>query len=407
MLSSLSFFMFVAFAIQNGGCGKIVPESSTTTTSGGGGSTTTTTTTTTVTSSTTSTTYAGWQVVTGTKFGTQETMVGSDFSNSSNRVTPALGAGIAGEFGVSFVSSDEGWAVGNEGDVLRTKNGFITTTVPTAEFINCGSSGRLQDVVAYTSNRIWVSGRDTTNGGSSVFYTGDAGKTWSAQVNTQTLYPGNSVHSSDRFNMLSFVVEGTNIYGWTAGGLSDNSSIIFKTTNGTSWEESYHSSIPPGGTINQFFSIAFADKNVGMAVGYNGTILATTNGGTTWTSQESGTTKTLYEVRMSSSTEAVAAGENGVVLRTTNGGTTWTVLTTGVTTALYGLDVRGSKIWVGGDGGKMYYSSNNGSSWTEQTSNTNQAVNAISMLTDTYGWAVCGQTTANSGSILRTLNGGN
>lgn len=382
-----AFFTLIAFAVQNGGCGRVVPEAST------------------ATSSTTTTTYSGWQVVTGTKFGSQETIVGSDFSSGTNRVTPALGAGIAGEFGIGFVSSDEGWAVGNEGDVLRTING--TAGTPTAEFINCGSSGRLQDVVAYTSDRIWVSGRDTANGGSSVFYTADGGKTWSVQANTSTKYSGRSLYSLDRLNMLSFIVEGSNIYGWTAGGLSDNSSVILKTTNGTSWEESYHSSIPPGGTINQFFSIAFADKNNGMAVGYNGAILATTNGGTTWTSQESGTTKTLYEVRMSSLTEAVVAGDGGIVLRTTNGGTTWTALTTGVTTALYGLEVRGSKIWVGGDGGKIYYSSNNGSTWTEQTSNTNQAVNAISMITDTYGWAACGLTSSNSGALLRTTNGGN
>jgi photosystem II stability/assembly factor-like uncharacterized protein len=265
----------------------------------------------------------------------------------------------------------------------------------------------LQDVVAYTSKRVWISGRDTTNGGSSVFYTGNGGTSWSVQANTATIYTGRSLYSSDRLNMLSFVVEGGNIYGWVAGGLGDNSSVILKTTTGTSWEESYHSSIPSGGTINQFFSVYFVDKNKGMAVGHNGTILTTNNGGTTWASRESGTTKTLYEVRLKSSTEAVVAGDNGVVLRTTDSGATWTALTTGVTTSLYALEVRGSKIWVGGDEGKIYYSSDNGATWTAQTSNTNKAVNAIYMLTDTYGWAVCGQTASNQGSILRTLTGGN
>ena len=43
------------------------------------------------------------------------------------------------------------------------------------------------------------------------------------------------------------------------------------------------------------YGVSFTDANNGTAVGDYGTILRTTNGGTTWTSQSSGTTNYLYE----------------------------------------------------------------------------------------------------------------
>ena len=42
--------------------------------------------------------------------------------------------------------------------------------------------------------------------------------------------------------------------------------------------------------------VSFTDANNGTAVGDSGTILRTTNGGTNWTSQSSGTTNWLYGV---------------------------------------------------------------------------------------------------------------
>ena len=47
---------------------------------------------------------------------------------------------------------------------------------------------------------------------------------------------------------------------------------------------------------NDILSIHFVDTNVGTAVGMNGTILHTTNGGVVWTAQTSGVTNSLYSV---------------------------------------------------------------------------------------------------------------
>ena len=48
--------------------------------------------------------------------------------------------------------------------------------------------------------------------------------------------------------------------------------------------------LPQGNTLNGVF---FTDANTGTAVGDVGTIIRTTNGGTNWTCQSSGTTHVL------------------------------------------------------------------------------------------------------------------
>ena len=64
-------------------------------------------------------------------------------------------------------------------------------------------------------------------------------------------------------------------------------------------------------------------------VGDNGTILRTTNGGTTWTSQTSGTTNCLNGVSFTDANTGTAVGMMAQSYRTTNGGTTWTIQTSG------------------------------------------------------------------------------
>lgn len=45
------------------------------------------------------------------------------------------------------------------------------------------------------------------------------------------------------------------------------------------------------GTANALLGVSFVDANTGTAVGVRGTILRTTDGGTTWVAQDSGPCK--------------------------------------------------------------------------------------------------------------------
>ncbi|RMH31265.1 MAG: hypothetical protein D6690_16970 [Nitrospirae bacterium] len=71
------------------------------------------------------------------------------------------------------------------------------------------------------------------------------------------------------------------------------------------------------------FSVTFVSPRQGWAVGDEGTILATTDGGATWQAQRSGTKAWLSSVAFVSPCQGWAAGENGTILTTADGGATW------------------------------------------------------------------------------------
>ena len=78
---------------------------------------------------------------------------------------------------------------------------------------------------------------------------------------------------------------------------------IVRTTNGgTNWTSQ------TSGTTNDLWGVSFTDANNGTAVGFGGTILRTTNGGTNWTSQSSGTTNNLYGVSFTDANNGTAVG---------------------------------------------------------------------------------------------------
>ena len=56
------------------------------------------------------------------------------------------------------------------------------------------------------------------------------------------------------------------------------------------------------------------DGDNGWAVGANGTIIKTTNGGATWKVQPSGTTKNLHSVHFPSPRRGWAVGDDGTIL---------------------------------------------------------------------------------------------
>ena len=65
---------------------------------------------------------------------------------------------------------------------------------------------------------------------------------------------------------------------------------------------------------NDLSCVAFSDAAHGWAVGADGTILATSNGGATWSGQSSGTTSDLYGVAFSDASHGRAVGQRGTIL---------------------------------------------------------------------------------------------
>ena len=82
-----------------------------------------------------------------------------------------------------------------------------------------------------------------------------------------------------------------------------------------------------GTTMN---GVSMSDASNGVAVGYSGQIVYTSDGGDTWTDASTtnvGTTS-MYGVSMGDASNGVAVGASGQIVYTTNGGVDWTAATT-------------------------------------------------------------------------------
>lgn len=70
----------------------------------------------------------------------------------------------------------------------------------------------------------------------------------------------------------------------------------------------------------EFADIAFADARNGWAAGRQGLVVATTDGGKTWTTQATKTRRDLWRIHAADSKTVWIEGESGTVLATGNGG---------------------------------------------------------------------------------------
>ncbi|MBI5218243.1 MAG: hypothetical protein HY958_04865, partial [Bacteroidia bacterium] len=79
-------------------------------------------------------------------------------------------------------------------------------------------------------------------------------------------------------------------------------------------------------TGNNLISIKFINSNTGIAVGNEGTIIKTTDGGATWRIIETKKNYDLYDVCFPATNTGYAAGSAGTILKTSDKGDTWTAL---------------------------------------------------------------------------------
>jgi hypothetical protein len=186
--------------------------------------------------------------------------------------------------------------------------------------------------------------------------------------------------------------------GWAVVSMG----TIIKTTNGgTNWESQV------SGTTTQLFSVYFNDTNIGWAVGDSGKILKTTNSGVNWESQTSGTSSILLSVYFVDSNIGWTVGSSGTILKTTDGGLSWFNQTSGTSSSLESVHFVNSNIgWIAGYNastgkGIILKATDGGVNWESQLNRINPWLNSIYILNDQTGWAV-----GEGGAILKTTNGG-
>ena len=78
----------------------------------------------------------------------------------------------------------------------------------------------------------------------------------------------------------------------------------------------------------ELWDIHCINEDTVIAVGNNGYIIRTTNGGSYWDSIYSTTNNTLYKVTFVNDSIGYICGTNGTVLKTENCGLNWTTMNT-------------------------------------------------------------------------------
>jgi photosystem II stability/assembly factor-like uncharacterized protein len=231
-------------------------------------------------------------------------------------------------------------------------------------------------------------------------------------------------------------------------------SAMFALTIATAQGWQWSNPVPTGNQLNSLF---FCDMNTGYAVGSNGTIIKTLNGGESWTEQNSPTDIPLFSVYFTDAITGYAVGyylphiqpgksiltqQGSIILKTTDGGLNWIIIgvgydygknavcftdeNTGYAVGEYGTiikTVNGGANWVlensgtyyelhsvyftdantgyaVGNNGTIIKTTDSGSTWTPQSSTTSVDLYSITFATGTKGYAV------GNGIILGTSNGG-
>jgi photosystem II stability/assembly factor-like uncharacterized protein len=153
--------------------------------------------------------------------------------------------------------------------------------------------------------------------------------------------------------------------------------VIRKSTNGSSF------SAQNSGTTRDLNGVHFSSSSRGGAVGDGGTILRTTNGGSKWTEQASGTMENLKAIWWASNNLGFAAGDHGTLLRTTNGGSDWNAVTSGTDADLKALFFSSTTQGLAvGSGGTVIGTGDGGLTWTSLDPGTTNDLYGVSWTTN-------------------------
>jgi photosystem II stability/assembly factor-like uncharacterized protein len=160
-----------------------------------------------------------------------------------------------------------------------------------------------------------------------------------------------------------------------------------------------------------YFGLSVLDDNNAWVVGNRGSVLHVTNKGAKVTVLPTWIEKALYNVDFIDANNGLAVGQDGMIVRTADGGKTWEQTKIELPTKewrsgpphLFSIS-RGAdpqKIWAAGPGGTIIRSYDGGKSWEDKSLDKDVTLNGISFANDTEGWV-----TGEFGTILHTSDAG-
>jgi photosystem II stability/assembly factor-like uncharacterized protein len=144
---------------------------------------------------------------------------------------------------------------------------------------------------------------------------------------------------------------------------------------------SWQHPLPQGGDLE---GISCPTADACYAVGDAGTVIASVDGGQTWSPQRTGSAAHLRAISCPSAASCIAIGDSGTVLTTADAGATWSSDTAGTNAGLNGVSCSDPSTCVAvGDGGTILRTTDGGTSWSGQSSGTTEPLLGVSCPTTT------------------------
>jgi photosystem II stability/assembly factor-like uncharacterized protein len=203
---------------------------------------------------------------------------------------------------IRFVDSQNGWTVGDQGTILHTANGGRTwekQKSPVSDF--------LMDVFFVDPLKGWIVTEWTT-----ILFTNDGGKNWNKQFSSEDYI----------LKAISFCDP---LHGWAVGEYG----YIFHTKNGgVTWEKQageFRISKETGEIVGgvYLFAVVAIDPKTAWAVGIDGYVTMTRDGGKTWQPVVTGARRTQLFSVTSDRKHKILIGGNGTFLSSIDNGKTW------------------------------------------------------------------------------------
>jgi photosystem II stability/assembly factor-like uncharacterized protein len=256
-----------------------------------------------------------------------------------------------------YYDGNEVWIVGGRGLIGRSYDEGISF-----QQTDLGLDAGLNDIFV-RKDRIWIVGD-----AGSIIQSTDRGRSFVKRVYTSRTKSAKNPTSPGAIDLYSvqFIEKDR---GFIVG---DDGLILASTDGGVSWSEQ------KSGTDAQLFHLAFREEH-GWAVGTGGTIIHTDDGGRNWYKQYSGTNTDLNRVWVVSDRILIVTGDGGTLLRTGNAGATWEQVPLKVSEPLFGVSFVDTRTgWVVGYKGRIIRTYDGGRNWVEQMSATSTDLFAVS-----------------------------
>lgn len=164
----------------------------------------------------------------------------------------------------------------------------------------------------------------------------------------------------------------------------------------SAWTTQYLNNV--GG--NQLRRVQFVNKNVGWACGGHGTLIKTTDGGCTWNSINTGSSKYLTCIYFIDENTGWVGSEDPCVKRTTNGGLSW--YSAPIQASSYSADfffLNSQTGFITSHDSKIYKTTDGGLNWNLLTS-TSKAYGVIQFINENTGWVI------SDFALYKTTDGG-